>query len=258
MARAPLRVTVVGRGKAGGSLMASLRRARMKPVSLSSRESLRLAHVDIVLLAVSDDAITDVAERLDVAPGVIVAHVAGARGLEALPIKLRRGVFHPLAALDGTQPIPAETLCATDGDDDLIDATLHALARRLRLQPRRVVDVDRARYHAGAVIAGNLATALLQLGVEQLQRAGIDEAVARTSLARLLASTAQRAIEAPLGEAVTGPVARGDVATVALHLAVLDDDDDAADAYRLLSRLLVARVKPAKAAGRNWRILDDT
>lgn len=235
--------------------MASLTRERMKPTSVSSREDLRLTHVDIVLLAVSDDAIADVAERVDVAPGVIVAHVAGSRGLDALPIKLRRGVFHPLASLDGTKPVPDDTLCATDGDDDLIDATLHALAHRLRLKPCRVVDVDRARYHAGAVIAGNLATALLQLGVEQLQRAGIDEAVARVSLARLLSSTAQRAIDAPLADAVTGPVARGDVDTVARHLAVLDGDT--ASAYRLLSRVLVQRVKPGKAGGKDWSLLDD-
>ncbi len=252
-----LRVTVVGRGKAGGALLASLKRARISATSLSSRDELRLMHTDIVLLAVSDDAIAAVAERLDVDPGAIVAHVAGSRGLQALPIKWRRGVFHPLASLDGTQPIAADTLCATDGDDDLIDATLHALARRLRLRPYRVVDVDRVRYHAGAVLAGNLATALLQLGIEQLVAAGVDEAVARVSLARLLASTAARAVDLSLAEALTGPVARGDVDTVEKQLAILADDDVAVAVYRSLSRVLVNRVKPTKAMGRDWSILDD-
>ncbi|HEY1100027.1 MAG TPA: DUF2520 domain-containing protein [Myxococcota bacterium] len=256
VARTSIRVVVVGTGKAAGSLLASLKRARLNARQIASRGPLRIDDVDVVLVAVSDDAIGLVGAHIDVEAGVIVAHVAGSRGLDALPLKLRRGVFHPLASLDGVQPVPVETLCATDGDDAVIDATLQALAHRLRLKPARVIDADRARYHAGAVIAGNLATALLQLGIEQLVAAGVDVDVARTSLARLLASTAQRAIEQPLPAALTGPIARGDVDTVTKHLGAIADDVTV-DLYRRLSRVLVQRVQPAKAAGKDWSILDD-
>ena len=250
-----VRVVVVGTGRAAGALLASLEVAQIAARNISSRGSLAIDDVDIVLLAVSDDAIAHVAAHVVVEVDVIVAHVAGSRGRDVLPALVRRGVFHPLASLDGTRAVPEGTLCATDGDDDLIDATLQALAHRLLLTPCRVVDVDRARYHAGAVIAGNLATALLQLGVDELVRAGVPDELARVGLARLLASTAQRAIEQPLDRAVTGPVARGDVETVARHLAVLGDDVGAI--YRRLSRVLVKRVRPAKAQGLDWSILDD-
>ncbi len=250
------RVVVVGTGKAAGSLMVSLAAAGVSARQVSSRGPLELRDVDVVLVAVRDTVIADVAAQLDVDAQVIVAHVAGSRGRVVLPSTVRRGVFHPLASLDGKTAVPTQTLCATDGDDDDVDAVLQHLARTLHLVPHRVRDDDRVRYHAGAVLAGNLATALLQLGIEQLVQVGIDVDVARISLGRLLLSTAQRAIDAPLAQAATGPVARGDIETVRKHLEVLDDDDVAL-VYRRLSRVLVQQVQPPGAAGKDWSLLDD-
>lgn len=252
-----LRVVVVGTGKAAGSLLATLSSAGFAARQVSPRGPNTLRDVDVVLVAVRDDVIGEVAAQLDVDGTTIVAHVAGSRGRGVLPSTVRRGVFHPLASLDGTTAVPAQTLCATDGDDDDIDHTLQRLAHALQLRPYRVRDDERVRYHAGAVIAGNLATALLQLGIEQLVAVGIDVDVARTSLARLLSSTADRAIAAPLSRAATGPVARGDVETVRKHLAVLDDDAGVALVYRRLSRVLVEQVQPAGALGKDWSLLDD-
>ncbi len=238
---------IVGRGKAGGSLAASLRQAGVDVVVVKGRASAqrRRTKLDatLVLLCVPDRFLGDVI--VDVDEDAIVCHVAGALGLaalSALPEK-RRGVFHPLASLDGRHVVPRGCLCAYDGSDDDVRARLVRLAKRIGLVPRRVEDQQRAGYHAGAVIAGNLATALLQLGVEQLLRAGVDEATARVSLARLLASTAERAVARPLPEALTGPVARRDAATLRAHLGAIDDDDARA-AYRLLSRVLIERVLP--------------
>jgi predicted short-subunit dehydrogenase-like oxidoreductase (DUF2520 family) len=245
-------VTVVGGGRAAGSLLASLRRARIPTRGISSRGALFIdADVDIVLVAVADGAIATVAAAMATSGTPLVAHVAGSLGCTVLEPHRRRGVFHPLASLDGATPVPAGCLCACDASDDDDEAILESLARRLRLSPARVGDKDRARYHAAAVIAGNLATGLLQLGVDELQRIGIDNDVARQALARLLSSTAARAMDAPLASALTGPVARGDVDTVARHLAILDDETTRS-VYRLLTRVLVERVRPAAAAGLDW------
>ncbi len=255
------RVVVVGRGKAGGSLLASLQAAGVDVVVVSARASgfdiktrQRLEHPNtktasrrlvpkrlqptLVLLCVPDRVVSGI--DVDVADDVLVCHVAGSLGLGALKAG-RRGVFHPLASLDGKTPVPRGCLCAFDADDDDDAARLQRLAKRLGLSPCRVRDADRSRYHAGAVIAGNLATALLQLGIEQLEQAGVDSDVARVSLARLLASTAARSIRLPLDEALTGPVARGDDATLAAHLGAIDDAMTR-EVYRLLSGVLIDRV----------------
>jgi predicted short-subunit dehydrogenase-like oxidoreductase (DUF2520 family) len=110
--------------------------------------------------------------------------------------------------------------------------------------PWRVVDGDRAAYHAAAVVAGNLATALLQLGVEQLGAIGVDEEVARVSLARLLASTGERAVALPLPQALTGPVARHDGGTLRAHLQALRDPVTV-EVYRRLTAVLIERVVAA-------------
>ncbi len=259
MARAPRRprVVVVGGGRAAGSLVSSLRRARVSVHDVASRGRIVLDDVDIVMVAVADHAIAAVAAAIDphTATGQLplVVHVAGSLGREVLGGHQRRGVFHPLASLDGVTPIPNGCLCGCDADSDDDEAVLESLARRLRLVPTRVRDGDRARYHAAAVIAGNLATGLLQLGVDELVRIGVDGDVARQALARLLLSTATRAVTTPLAAALTGPVARGDVATVARHLAVLDDAATR-EVYRLLTRVLIERVQPPAAAGRQWPI----
>lgn len=252
------RVVVVGGGRAAGALLASLRVAGLSADQHSSRsDGIAIgADADVVVVAVSDQAIPAVAAALTVAGDPLVVHLAGSLGRGVLGQHRRRGVFHPLASLAGVAPIPIGSLCACDADTDDDAALLAALAHRLGLVPARVGDEARARYHAGAVLAGNLATALLQLGVDELVRVGIDADVARQSLARLLASTAARAEAAPLDVALTGPIARGDVDTVARHIAVLDDDVTR-DVYRRLSRVLVERVRPAGAAVADWSLLDD-
>jgi predicted short-subunit dehydrogenase-like oxidoreductase (DUF2520 family) len=197
---------------------------------------------DALFLAVPDDALGEVAEalsRIDERPRLTV-HLSGARGLEALAPLSIRGCFHPLAALDGKSAIPTRTFVAVDGSDDRAVRSLHTLAKRMGLVPGHVGAEDRVRYHAGAVIAGNFATALLAHGVELLVRSGVDPQVARESLARLLLSTAENAVARPLPRAVTGPIARGDVATVARHLALLDREDPGLAAlYRSLSGTLI-------------------
>jgi predicted short-subunit dehydrogenase-like oxidoreductase (DUF2520 family) len=235
------RVVVVGRGKAGGSLRASLLAAGVDVVAVSGRKPpKRKLAATLVLLCVPDREVGNVAVVVD--DDVLVCHVAGSLGLQALAFQ-RRGVFHPLASLDGKSPVPRGSLCAWDAADDDDAARLERLARRLRLSPCRVRDDQRARYHAGAVIAGNLATALLQLGIEQLQQAGVDVDVARVSLARVLASTAERSIERPLDEALTGPVARHDADTLAAHLAAIEDPTTK-QVYRQLSGVLIDRLLP--------------
>lgn len=237
--RTPERIVIVGRGKAGGSLRAALRAADVEVRCVSGRKppAKKLA-ATLVLVCVPDREVSRV--RVNVEDDVLVCHVAGSLGLAALSAR-RRGVFHPLASLDGKHAVPRGCLCAFDADHDDDALRLARLATRIGLVPCRVSDENRARYHAGAVIAANLATALVHLGVKQLQQAGIDVDVARVSLARLLASTAARCEDQALATALTGPVARHDAATVEAHLAAIDDASTQ-EVYRLLSLVLLDEV----------------
>ncbi|MCC7112175.1 MAG: DUF2520 domain-containing protein [Deltaproteobacteria bacterium] len=254
---------VLGLGKAGGALLASLReaaipvsaRARRLPTLLRQRG---LADAELLFLAIPDDALAATAARLATLPKLppVVVHLSGSRGLAVLAPLLGRcatASFHPLASLDGKHPIPRGTLFAWDASDTRAARQLAALARRLHGVPVRVRDDARALYHAGAVVAGNLPVALLHEGIALLMEAGVPEATARVALARLLRSQAENAERQPLARALSGPVARGDADTLARHLALLDGLPGArrrlrlAALYRELSGILVDDVAAHRA-----------
>lgn len=248
------KVAVLGLGKAGGSLLASLGAARVDVVARARRpddlfKKRGLEDATLLVLAVPDaslaDVAADLARRRSVPPFVV--HMSGALGLDALSPLAHRvavGSFHPLASLDGRRPIPAGTLIAWDASGGRRGArALPALARRVQGKPVRLTDAERARYHAGAVVAGNLPVALLAAGVQLLVEAGVPKELARVSLARLLRTQAENAEKAPLALALTGPLARGDASTLRRHLDVLDENHaELASIYRQLSRVLVDEV----------------
>jgi predicted short-subunit dehydrogenase-like oxidoreductase (DUF2520 family) len=271
-----LRVGVLGLGRAGGSLAASLLLSRKHQlVAVASRSKERRAHfvevhpdgpkpvaraatllarlqelsADLLILAVPDDALQTVARAVARAGAQsewlpnVVAHMSGANGPEALWAlegRAHLATFHPLAALDGKSPIPTGTLLAVSARQARTNQRLVDFARDLRLEPAHVRAGQHARYHLGAVVAANLAIALLDEGVLHLSVAGVPPALARKGLARLLRSTADAAEHGSLAKALTGPVARGDAGTVARHLEVLKEEGGEPEAlYRALTRRLL-------------------
>ena len=262
--RAPPRIAILGLGKAGGSLLASARAADIDVVAKAARlpgltRTRTWLEADVLFVAVPDDAIEHVAQALAAKRALpkLVVHLSGAKGASALDALRARspscalGTFHPLAALDGTSPIPARTFIALEGTSRFARSALSSLAKRMGLSPGFVAEEDRLRYHTGAVVAGNLAVALLHEGVQLMVRSGVPEKRARESLARLLASTAHNAIALPLSQALSGPVARGDIDTLTRHVALLDGEDVAlASLYRTLSRVLIDDVSAHDASVR--------
>jgi len=97
----------------------------------------------------------------------------------------------------------------------------------------------------------NHAVALVDAGVEVLTSVGLDRAQATRALAGLLASTAANLSRVGLPEALTGPIARGDVAVVARHLLALRPLGEIAALYRVTARR-VSKVAAEKGrAGRD-------
>lgn len=220
-------VRIVGRGRAGTSLAAALAgtgRWEVRPL-LGRGDDLTgaAAGVDLVVLAVPDAAVAGVAAAVAPAEGTVVAHVAGSLGLGVLGRHRRRAVLHPLASLPGGD-LGAERLRRAwwglaEGGDPLAEEVVadldgHAL---------HVADADRDRYHAAAAIAANHLVALLGQVERVAGSIGLPLAayldLARTALDNVAA----------LGPAaaLTGPVKRGDTATVERHLAALPAEERA-------------------------------
>jgi predicted short-subunit dehydrogenase-like oxidoreductase (DUF2520 family) len=196
------RIRVVGRGRVGAAVAARLaERGRL----------FETGDVDLWLIAVPDAAIAEVAEGIAVGPWV--AHVSGATPLAALGPHRRRFSVHPLQTF--TRARGAEQIdgawAAVTGESDEARAAATALAELLGLRPFPLADDQRAIYHAGASIASNFLVTIHRAAVRAVEAAGVP--------AEALVPLMQRTIDN--GFDLTGPIARGDVATVDAHLAAI-------------------------------------
>ncbi|HWP03641.1 MAG TPA: DUF2520 domain-containing protein [Gemmatimonadaceae bacterium] len=196
-----------------------------------------------ILVAVSDSAVREVAERL-VAAGTrarAVLHTAGSLGERALDVLSASGVstgmLHPLQ----TVPTPEVGVAVLPGSVFAVDASGEALswARHIAaLLDGRLLTIEpgkHARYHAAAVLASNGVTALLDAAIRAATGAGICEADARAAFSSLAMASVGSSAELGPVQALTGPVRRGDAPTVRSHLRALADCPEIAALYRQLA-----------------------
>lgn len=218
-----------------------------------------------VFLTVPDDVLPEMAHAVagqgDAPDGCAALHCSGALSVEVLaPLHARGyqvGSLHPLQAL--AHPVTgAERLrgswFAVSGEPE---ATI--VARRLVLEldgaPLAIPVARRPVYHAAAVVASNYLPVLLALAARLLVLAGVDEEEAIPALLPLMRGTLENIAELGLAPALTGPISRGDIETVRLHLRSLPERE--ARVYRDLGREAVELAEARGLAGETVEELRD-
>lgn len=202
---------------------------------------------EIIFLSVSDDALVTVVS--DIAQHKImgaVVHNSGVHDLSILaPLSAAGyevGSFHPL------YPFSAET--RLKGDEGMligIEASSSALANQLAHiardiggQPALLKSGEKARYHAAAAMASNYLVTLFDMSLDLMRSAGVDEELASVALGGLMRGTLDNLSRLSPDQALTGPIARGDVETIQKHVAALGDDPAVLAAYQALGQVTVA------------------
>lgn len=253
-------LVLVGPGRAGLALVRSWRSAGGDVVVLArnaaAAERARTAIADpkvgarslpeagdlageVLVLAVPDDAITEVARALAPRSAFRFAfHVSGALPASALaPLSPRTslGSLHPLRAFGG---VPGETwrdaFVAVEGEPGAVAAGAD-LCRRLGARPRPLAAPGKALYHSAATLAAGGVASLLSVASRVWAEAGLDEEEGRIELSRLAVSAAETASRLPFEEALTGPVARRDIDTIRRHRDALAGRPEIARLYRFLA-----------------------
>jgi predicted short-subunit dehydrogenase-like oxidoreductase (DUF2520 family) len=198
-------VHVIGAGRVGSAVAARLRERRL---AVHDGDP-----ADLVLLCVPDRAIADVARAIE--PGPWVAHVSGATPLAALEPHTRRLSLHPLQTFvleRGPEQLDGAWAAVTaDGADGL--AVGFELARALGLEPFELADERRALYHAGAAFASSYLVTLHRAASRLFEAAGAPP----EGLVPLMRRTIDNGFQ------MTGPIVRGDWATVDAHVAAIDE-----------------------------------
>ncbi len=240
----PPTVGIIGAGAVGTALGAALHRAGWPVVAVASRDAARrerfrslvpgarafaeapaiLDEAELLILAVPDDVIEELAGDLRLYGGQALVHTSGVLGAEALePARAagsQVGAFHPLVAFADTEraieALHGATI-AVEGDDQLA-ALLADMAEALGATAVRLAPGGKAAYHAAAVLAAGGFVALLDAIAQLGKAAGLDEQGALAIYGGLIEQTLGNARALGIRAALTGPMTRGDVSTLELHL----------------------------------------
>ena len=246
-----MRLTIVGPGRAGGSIALAASRSGHEIVGVLSRSGDNpygptLAwdppwpESDLLLIAVRDDAIAEVSNRLSRNAGSfpVAAHMSGFTPVSALDELAAVGVatagFHPLQTLPDAER-GAAALAGSFvgiGGGPRAMTILTDLAASLDMSPFPLADESRPAYHAGAAAAANFVITALATAEDLMVSARIDPVVTRPLVEQAVANLYEIVAESPL----TGPIARGDTSTVTGQLeAARRVSESVGEQYRLMA-----------------------
>ncbi len=199
---------------------------------------------DLLLLTVPDDAIRQVSQALADAgfSGMAAVHTSGAQDASSLAALESRGVqvgsLHPAFPFADVETaitrLPGATFAVEAAQEPLLGWLrdwVAALDGRVLLIPPG----GKATYHAALVMASNYTVTLYAASESLLLGLGADKAAVDQALNALLAATVENLRVQGVPDALTGPLVRADVGTIAAHLEALDQP--LADVYRQLARL---------------------
>ena len=242
-------VRIIGPGRVGQSFMAALAKIGWHvagPLGRDDDLSPAAEDVDLLLVTTPDRAVAAVAAAVRPVASTVVAHTSGALALDVLAGHLRRASLHPLTSIPdpvvGVERLLDGCAMAVDGDPLAAEVATALGGRAFRVDAEH-----RVAYHAAAVVASNHLVALMG----QVERLAATAGVPLGAFLDLAAQSLENVRRSSPAEALTGPVARGDWATVERHLATLAGDER--PGYRamvdLAARLAGVEVPEALGAG---------
>ena len=241
---------IVSRGQAA-SLLRAQRLGREVGASAVAAGRARI-RAEIVWFCVPDGAIASAAESLTGAAdwkGKVALHSSGALTSDELAVLRRRGAevasVHPLMTfVRGSRPSLLEVPFAIEGNSRAARAA-RAIVLDLRGQSFTIRKQQKEAYHAWGMFASPLLTALLAASEDVAVAAGVSPKAARERMLPILRQTLANYARLGAPGSFSGPIVRGDVATVQKHLRVLREVSGVRDVYVALA-LTALRDLPAK------------
>lgn len=191
---------------------------------------------DLYIIAVSDRAVEDVAEKLHRPEGSIVVHTAGSVTTEALG-KENCGVLYPFQTFTKGRRVDfTEVPLFIEGSDEYTAQLIEDFANLLSRQVYRADSERRREIHLAGVFACNFVNALYAMATDRLAKS---EELPFDVLRPLILETAAKAVEAEHPREVqTGPAKRGDKVVAERHISMLNDEPEKQTLYELLDKYI--------------------
>ncbi len=260
-------ISIVGAGRLGRVLARSLHRADWKIAAVVARSqasaraavrsigagyalagiSSRVLHANVILIAIPDDAIPEVAAKLariggDEWRGKVVLHTSGALDDSVLAPLAQRGAatggIHPLQTFSGRSSPPLEGVVFALHGNPRAQRVARRIARAVGGISVTVRADAKAAYHAAGTFASPSLLVIIECAMRLLMDVGFSRRRAKMALLPLIRQTIANFERFGAKESWTGPVARGDFSTVARHAEALSGKPaEIQQAYAALARL---------------------
>lgn len=211
--------------------------------TLPSKESLL---GDFLILAVSDDAIQEVANNLvNIIPSfdhLKVIHCSGTHSSGVLAPLEDKGAltasFHPLNSITTAINSFEGIWFDMEGAKDLLNF-LEDMAESLNAHTFIVQPEAKPYLHASAVVASNYLVVLADLVTKISSMGNVKEDVILKAITPLMENTLQNVNKQGVTAALTGPISRGDISTIRKHLEILENEPELSFLYKILGRRAV-------------------
>lgn len=247
------KIAIIGAGNTAYTLCKVLKSKEMEPFCVlvknpekaeKVREDLgvevvfsyeKVLESDLAIIAVNDDAISEVAAHLIDYKGLVV-HTSGTKPSELLNRSMRFGVFYPLQTMSKTREISFDEiplLIYANSPDDV--EMLSRFAKQFSNKVEFCDDEQRKAIHLAAVYVSNFTNVMLGIGDKLLKENGLSLDLMRPLVMEMM----KKSFEISPEKALTGPARRGDFATIGEHEKMLAYNPDELAIYMILTDYII-------------------
>jgi len=194
----------------------------------------------IFIIAVTDDAIENIAKEIVLPENAILVHTSGSQPLSVLGYAATPniGVFYPLQTFSKAKKVDFKDIpIFIESENEETGKILMKMAKALSHQTRQISSEDRKALHIAAVFASNFTNHMLTLSKEILEKNNLNFDI----LKPLIVETINKSLSIGPSLAQTGPAKRGDMEILDKHMEFLQQDEVIAEIYRIVSQDILNR-----------------
>jgi predicted short-subunit dehydrogenase-like oxidoreductase (DUF2520 family) len=192
----------------------------------------------IFFVAVSDDAIEDIAREIIVPEDAILVHTSGSQALSKLGYAATpsTGVFYPLQTFSKERKVDFRDIPVfVESEIEAVEQALEKVGKAISKQVYRIDSPGRRALHVAAVFASNFTNHMLRISKDIVEKNDLDF----EWLKPLIAETINKGLLIGPESAQTGPAKREDFETLDKHMEFLKDDERLVEVYRVLSQHII-------------------
>lgn len=194
----------------------------------------------VFIVAVSDDAIEEIATEIILPDEAFLVHTSGSQPLNVLQFAAidNIGSFYPLQTFSKSKRVDFKSVpIFIETNNEETEKVMMALAKSVSNNVKKIGSEERKALHVAAVFASNFANHMLTLSSEILQKNNLSFDL----LKPLISETISKGLSIGPENSQTGPAMRGDLEILDRHVDFLKEDEKLAEIYQLISQNIIDR-----------------